>query len=56
MIGDWRKLRNEELHSLLSSPEVTRIIKSERIELVGHAAHLERMLPNLKGTAKMVGG
>jgi hypothetical protein len=26
--GDWRKLHNEELHSLYSSPSIIRMIKS----------------------------
>jgi hypothetical protein len=29
--GDWRKLHNEELHNLYSSPSVIRMIKSRRI-------------------------
>jgi hypothetical protein len=29
--GGWRKLRNEELHNLYSSPRIIRIIKSRRI-------------------------
>jgi hypothetical protein len=28
--GEWRKLRNKELHDLYSSPSVIRIIKSRR--------------------------
>jgi hypothetical protein len=31
VIGGWRKLHNEELHKLFSSPSITRIIKSMRI-------------------------
>jgi hypothetical protein len=27
--GDWRKLHNEELHNLYSSPNITRMIKSK---------------------------
>jgi hypothetical protein len=26
--GDWRKLHNEELHNLYSSPDIIRMIKS----------------------------
>jgi hypothetical protein len=26
--GDWRKLHNEELHNLYSSPNIIRMIKS----------------------------
>jgi hypothetical protein len=29
--GSWRKLHNEELHNLYSSPNIIRIIKSRRI-------------------------
>jgi hypothetical protein len=29
--GGWRKLHNEELHNLYSSPSIIRMIKSERI-------------------------
>jgi hypothetical protein len=29
--GDWRKLHNEELHNLYSSPNIIRIIKSRRM-------------------------
>jgi hypothetical protein len=29
--GDWRKLHNEELHNLYSSPNIIRMIKSRRM-------------------------
>jgi hypothetical protein len=29
--GDWRKLHNEELHNLDSSPNIIRMIKSRRM-------------------------
>jgi hypothetical protein len=29
--GDWRKLRNEELHKLRSSPNIIRMTKSRRM-------------------------
>jgi hypothetical protein len=28
--GEWRKLHNEELHKLYSSPNIMRLIKSKR--------------------------
>jgi hypothetical protein len=36
--GDWRKLLNEELHNLYSSPNVIRMIKSRRMRWTGHVA------------------
>jgi hypothetical protein len=38
--GWWRKLHNEELHNLYSSPSIIRIIKSRRMRWAGH---VERM-------------
>jgi hypothetical protein len=34
--GSWRKLHNDELHSLYSSPNVVRVIKSRRMGWAGH--------------------
>jgi hypothetical protein len=36
---EWRKLHNEELHDLYSSPSIIRIIMSRRI-WVGHVARM----------------
>jgi hypothetical protein len=33
--GDWRKLHNEELHNLYSSPNIIRMIKSRRTRWAG---------------------
>jgi hypothetical protein len=35
---DWRKLHNEELHNLYSSPSIIRMIKSRRMRWAGHVA------------------
>jgi hypothetical protein len=38
--GDWRKLNNEELHNLYSSPNIIRMIKSRRMRWAGHVAQM----------------
>jgi hypothetical protein len=39
--GGWRKLHNEELHNLYSSPSTIRMIKSGRMIWAGHVARME---------------
>ena len=39
--GEWRRLHNEELHSLYRSPNIVRVIKSRRLRCVGHLARME---------------
>jgi hypothetical protein len=36
----WRKLHNEELHNLYSSPSIISIIKSRRMRWAGHVARM----------------
>jgi hypothetical protein len=38
--GEWRKLHNEELRDLYSSPSIIRIIKSRRMRWAGHVARI----------------
>jgi hypothetical protein len=38
--GGWRKLHNEELHDLYSSPSIIRIIKARRMRWAGQVARL----------------
>jgi hypothetical protein len=38
VIGGWRKLHNEELHNLYSSPSIIRMIKSRRMRWAGNVA------------------
>jgi hypothetical protein len=37
---DWRKLHDEELHNLYSSPNLIRMIKSGRMRWAGHVARM----------------
>jgi hypothetical protein len=38
--GEWRKLHDEELRDLYSSPSIIRIIKSKRMRWAGHVARM----------------
>jgi hypothetical protein len=38
--GSWRKMHNDELHSLYSSPNIVRVIKSRRMRWTGHVARM----------------
>ena len=39
--GEWRRLHNEEFHSLYRSPNIIRVIKSRRLRWAGHVARME---------------
>ena len=38
--GKWRKLNNEEVNDLYSSPNFVRVIKSRRMRWAGHVARV----------------
>jgi len=40
VMGEWRRLHNEELNDLYSSPNIVRVIKMRRIRWAGHVAHM----------------
>jgi hypothetical protein len=46
--GEWRKLHNEDLHDLYSSPIIIRIMKARRMRWTGHVARMgENIIPYL---------
>jgi hypothetical protein len=43
VMGDWRRLHNEDLHNLYSSPSIISVIKSKRMRWAGHVARVGEM-------------
>jgi hypothetical protein len=41
-VGSWRKMHNDEFHSLYSSPNIVRVITSRRMRWAGHVARMGR--------------
>jgi hypothetical protein len=39
--GSCKKLHNDDLHDLYSSPNIVRVIKSRRVRWAGHVARME---------------
>ena len=53
---EWRRLHNEELHSLYPSPNMVKVIKSRRLRWAGHVARMEEGRRALKTfTVKFTG-
>jgi hypothetical protein len=54
VMGDWRKVHNEELHNLYSSPSIIRMIKARRMRWTGYVAGMGRrgMRMGYKGRKK----
>jgi hypothetical protein len=50
--GSWRKLHNDELHSLYSSPNIVRVIKSRRKRWAEHVARMGKG----RGVYRVLGG
>jgi len=38
--GEWKRLHNEELNDLYSSPNIVRVVKSRRMRWTGHVARI----------------
>jgi hypothetical protein len=54
--GEWRKLHNDEINDMYSSPNIVRVIKSRRMRWTGHVARMGKrrvvyrvLLGNLEG-------
>ena len=43
VIGDWRKVNNEELYDLYSSPNIVGVIISKRMKCARHVARMGRV-------------
>jgi hypothetical protein len=41
--GGWRKLHNQELHGLYSSPSIFRVIKARRMRWAGHVVCMKEV-------------
>jgi hypothetical protein len=54
--GEWRKLHNEELSDLYSLPNVVRVVKSRRMRLAGHVAHMGGEKRCIQGFGGETGG
>jgi hypothetical protein len=39
--GEWRRLHNEELNDLYSSPSIVQVMKRRRMRWAGHVARMD---------------
>ena len=39
---EWRRLHNEEFHSLYRAPNIVRVIKYRRLKWAGHVVRMEK--------------
>ena len=54
--GEWRKLHNEELNDLYSSPIIVQKIKSRRMRWAGNVASMGERKNEYRGLATKPGG
>ena len=47
--GEWKRLHNEELNDLYSTPNIVRVIKSRRMRWSGHVARMGEEMGVLVG-------
>ena len=52
VMGDWRKLHNEELSNLYSLPNIVRVVKSRRMRWAGHVARMGEGRGGVQGSGE----
>jgi len=52
---EWRRLHNEEIHDIDSLPNIFRVLKSRRMRLARHVAHMGRRRASTVSVAKPEG-
>ena len=53
---EWRRLHNEELNDLYSSPNIVQLIKSRRMRWAGHVARMVEEKWGIEGLGGEIGG
>jgi hypothetical protein len=54
--GKWRRLHNEELNDLYSSPNIIRLIKSRMMRWTGHVARMGERRETYRALVSRPGG